>query len=389
MKIKPKGRRIYRRKDRFEHLKRIRHSAGSVLVTFLLAGMVGFVGYSVGAPVLAFLQERHFLAPPSQYHNSIETETTEITASTESETIEVTETTQATVTTEVSVTEPTTQEKLGFVQKAPDMQGYELDVSALMTETALEQALEELPEGLSHILVPVKIKGGGIYYATSVREAARCNAVQAVLPLEKIYQMVKEKGYEPVAVINTLEDDIYAKNYPASSYHESDTGEVWEDKSFEQTKLWLSPESSLTQDYLSAIVKEIEDANFRILVCEGLCFPNFPRSDLENLEPICSDSERYQALTDLLTVMRASASETAFFVKINGDDALFGDLESMYAAEALPVDCLLVTMDAETSENVEQLLDLSTTVPVMIAWQGDDVPKKLKLKSYILEPENE
>ncbi|MBD5143486.1 MAG: hypothetical protein HDT22_07755 [Ruminococcus sp.] len=384
MKIKPKGRKIYRRKDRFEHAKHVRHNTASVIMTFLLAGAIGFVGYSVGAPILAFLQEKNFFVTESENNNN-----PEITDTTESEeNTEITETTEIIETTE-EITEPTTEEQLGFIQKAPDMQGYELDISALMTETALEQALEELPEGLSHVLVPLKINGGGVYYATSVQDAVKSSAVQAVLSLDKIYEMITAKGYEPVAVINALQDDNYAKNYSASSYLKKDTGELWEDKSAAETRLWLSPESSLTQDYLSAFAEEIEQANFKILVCEGLSFPNFPRSDLDNLEAVCGDTDRYQALTDLLVAMRTNAPEISIFIRIDGDNALFGDLETMYAAEYLPADCLLVTMNAENRNDVETLKSLSTTVPIIIEWQGEEAPKTPKLESYVLNPESE
>ncbi|MDE6708508.1 MAG: hypothetical protein K2K06_10795 [Oscillospiraceae bacterium] len=384
MKIKPKGRKIYTRKDRFEHAKHVRHNTASVIMTFLLAGAIGFVGYSVGAPILAFLQEKNFFVTESENNNN-----PEITDTTESEeNTEITETTEIIETTE-EITEPTTEEQLGFIQKAPDMQGYELDISALMTETALEQALEELPEGLSHVLVPLKINGGGVYYATSVQDAVKSSAVQAVLSLDKIYEMITAKGYEPVAVINALQDDNYAKNYSASSYLKKDTGELWEDKSAAETRLWLSPESSLTQDYLSAFAEEIEQANFKILVCEGLSFPNFPRSDLDNLEAVCGDTDRYQALTDLLVAMRTNAPEISIFIRIDGDNALFGDLETMYAAEYLPADCLLVTMNAENRNDVETLKSLSTTVPIIIEWQGEEAPKTPKLESYVLNPESE
>ncbi|MDE6776382.1 MAG: hypothetical protein K2O52_03405 [Oscillospiraceae bacterium] len=387
MKIKPKGRKIYRRKDRFEHAKHVRHNTASVIMTFLLAGAIGFVGYSAGSPIVAFLQEKHFFITESENNN--DNNNPEITDTTESEeNTEITETTEIMETTE-EITEPTTEEQLGFIQKAPDMQGYELDISALMTETALAQALEELPEGLSHVLVPLKINGGGVYYATSVQDAVKSSAVQAVLSLDKIYEMITAKGYEPVAVINALQDDNYAKNYSASSYLKKDTGELWEDKSAVEPRIWLSPESSLTQDYLSAFAEEIEQANFKILVCEGLSFPNFPRSDLDNLDAICGDTDRYQALTDLLVAMRTNAPEISIFVRIDGDNALFGDLETMYAAEYLPADCLLVTMNAENKNDVETLKSLSTTVPIIIEWQGEEAPKTPKLESYVLNPESE
>lgn len=393
MKIKPKGRKIYRRKDRFEHIKQVKHSVGSVILTFVLAGAIGFVGYSIGSPVLAFLQERDFLAPPSPYHSAEITETTEIPETTEiTETTENTESETESETETQSMIETEPEPEIGFVQKVPDLQGYVLDTSALITESTLEQALEEIPEAISHVIIPIKTTGGQIYYATKIQEAVISNAVQAVLPLDQIYQKVKDKGYEPVALVNTLEDDLYAKNYPACSYHKMDTGEIWEDQSSPESRFWMSPENSLTQSYLAAMAEEVETAGFQILICDGLKFPNFPRSELENLEPVCSDPERWKALQDVLTAMRADATELAFFVKINGSDVLFGELESLQAAEALPADCLLVTINEEIrkhSDQLETVSELSNTVPVMLEWNGKEIPKSLKLKSYVLDPEQE
>ncbi|MDE6729264.1 MAG: hypothetical protein K2J71_00610 [Oscillospiraceae bacterium] len=228
MKLKPKGRKIYRRQDRFEHLKHVRQSVGSVILTCVLTAIIGFVGYSAGAPILAFLQERNFLAPPGSYYfenseNSQNSknpdeipENSEFTTETEMETVPEVLESETILETEPE-TEPATKSspEIGFSQKAPDMQGYTLDVSALMTESSLDQALEQLPGGLSHVVVPLKIRGGQIYYGTNLQDAVTSNAVQAVLPLKQIYEKIKNKGYEPIASINTLQDDIYAKNYPA------------------------------------------------------------------------------------------------------------------------------------------------------------------------------
>ena len=390
MKIKPKGRKIYRRKDRVAYHKKIRHDAGNAVLTLLIAGAVCFFGYSAGAPVLKFLQEREMLAPPSAHdaetasaEEVIPQETLPLEEASES----VTETMQETSAPETE-TEPETEENnLGFVQKAPSVQGYVLDVSALMTESSLQSALEQFPEGISHLLIPLKCKGGNIYYATSVQEAARSNAVQAFIPLSEIYQAVSEKGIEPVAVLNTLEDSVFPKSYPDAGYLFQETGEFWTDKSTSEGMLWLSPFSDTTQEYLSALAEEIETAGFRTIVCDGLAYPNFPRTELSGLDPRCSEPDRWKYLTDLLTAMRAKASETVFFVRIDGSDTLLGNTETLTASEAFPADCLLVSGTPETLQDAEQLKEISTSVPVILEYQGSEIPKNLKLKSYILNPQ--
>ncbi|MBE6876727.1 MAG: hypothetical protein E7496_08450 [Ruminococcus sp.] len=393
MKIKPKGRKIYRRKDRIAYHKKIRHDTGSAVLTILIAGVIGFFGYSAGAPVLKFLQERELLSPPSAHDaETVFSETAQAETFPEADSASVSaETVQESAVPEtesVPETEPETEEEnLGFVQKAPSVQGYLLEASALMTESSLHSALEELPEGISHLLIPLKLKGGNIYYATSVQDAARSNAVQAFIPLSDIYQAVSAKGIEPVALINMLEDSVFPKSYPDAGYLFQDTGDFWTDKSASEGTLWLSPFSVLTQDYLSAIAEEIETAGFRTIVCDGLKYPNFPRTELPELDPRCSEPERWQYLTDVLTAMRAKASETAFFVRIDGNDTLLGNTESLSAAEAFPADCLLVSGNPETLQDLEQFTEISNSVPVILEYHGSEIPKNLKLKSYILNPQ--
>ena len=388
MKIKPKGRKIYRRKDRFEYWKHLRQNLGSVIVTLLIAGGLAFVGYSAGAPVLKFLQERDFLAPPApNYPVTAESSDTEPMTESSEESSEESEEPVSEKVTEPP-TEPTTEAEIGFSQKAPSIRGYMLKPSDLMSESALQSALEELPEHLTHVIIPLKTDGGKVWYATSVRDAARANAVQAFLSLGNIYQTVKENGYEPVALVNTLEDTLFAKTYPDASYLMENTGELWTDKSAEEPALWLAPFSILTQDYLADLAEEIETAGFEILICDGLSYPNFPRMDLLELDEICSDENRYEELTALLKAMRTKAPEMAFFVRIHGDDALVGDLETVRAAEQLPADCLLITMNEDSWKEYEQLLDISKAVPAVAEWEGEKIPGA-KIKSYVLNPENQ
>lgn len=380
MKIKPKGRKIYRRKDKIAYHKKIRHDTGSAVVTVLIAGVLVFLGYSAGKPVLNFLQETNFLAPPSYYAEKAEAHETYQSVSESSVANENNAELPLEEVSEVPADSEPEQNEIGFVQKAPSIQGYMLDISALMTESALQSALETIPEGITHLIIPLKVKGGNIYYATSVRDAVRCNAVQAVIPLPTIFQDVSAKGFEPIALINTLEDSVFPKNNPDASYLYPATGEFWTDKSTVPETLWLSPFSVLTKDYLSAIAEEIETAGFRIIICEGLEFPNFPRTELDLLDPKCSESERFQYLTELLTEMRSKAPETAFFVRLATDD-----IEALSAAEAFPADCLLVPVD---EQNVNSYSEISNAVPVLPEWQDDAIPKKSKLKNYVLHPQN-
>ena len=283
---------------------------------------------------------------------------------------------------EITLEEDTTEAEpeIGFVQKAPSVKGYQLDTSALMTETALLTALETIPEGTTHLIIPLKVKGGNVYYATGIRDAVRCNAVQAVIPLPTIFKDVSEKGFEPVAMLNTLEDSAFPEHNPEASYLYPETGDFWTDKSTAEETLWLSPFSTLTQDYLSSFAEEIEMAGFRIILCEGLTFPSIPRTDLESLDPKCSEPERFQYLTDLLTAMREKAPESSFFIRLESEDT-----ETLSASEAFPADCLLVPV---TEQDIASYSEISNSIPVIPEWSGDKIPKNIKLKNYVLSPQD-
>ena len=64
MRFKPKGHKIYHQKTRFERLRAFVSNTGAVILTLAIMGVLGFVGYSAGGPVLRFLQDSHVLSPP-------------------------------------------------------------------------------------------------------------------------------------------------------------------------------------------------------------------------------------------------------------------------------------------------------------------------------------
>lgn len=371
MKFKPKGRKIYRQKTRFERLRAFRSNTGAVVTTVLLVGVLGFVGYSAAGPVIRFLQDREMLAKPENLF--AETSAAEPAPTEEAVIIEETgaDPTEA---------EPVSAEPL----QQPEMRGYTLQPAALATQTALSEALAKAPAGTTHILVPLKIKGGGICYATALEDVSKTKAVQAVLPLTEIYDTVKAVGAEPVAVINTLEDQIYPYVYQDASYRLKDSEERWTDSS---GSMWMSPFSELTVDYLSHITEEVSDAGFRSIVCDGLVFPDFPEEDLNKLDPRCSEPDRYTALVRLVEAMQNAAPGSAFYIRIDSVNALTNRLDALTASDQLDVTALIVSVNTATVSSVDVLRSLSSVHPCVLSWEGVTVPKDEK--SYILISQDE
>ena len=363
MKLKPKGRKIYREKSRFERLRTFWSNTGAVVGTVLLIAVLGFVGYSAGGPVLRFLQDKEIIAKPDASSEAAESSAAEQT--------ELQESGAETATDESAAeTEPVQTEPMAVEPPAQiTMRGYQLPTSALATKDALEAALTEVPEDATHILVPLKGKGGGLYYATKLEDGIK--AVQSAMPLESVCETIKVRSAEPVAVINTLEDQIYPMNFQDASYRMAGSGARWLDPS---GMVWMAPFSGLTVDYLSNIAKEANDAGFRAIVCEGLVFPEFPEADVNNLDSRCTAPDRYTSLVKLVESMQQAAPEAEFYIRIDGLDVLTNRKDAVTAADQLDIGALLVGVNAATKDNTEILRGISSVHPCVLSWEADDLP---------------
>ncbi len=372
MKLKPKGRKIYRQKSRSERWRAFRSNTGAVLLTLLLVGGLGFVGFSAGGPILHFLQERRLITEPSEALQ-MQTETTAEQTETQDNT--VSDTTEETPPTQ-PITEP-------VPPQAPKICGYQLSAAALFNQASLDAAIAEVPAGTTHILIPLKTKGGSLYYATALEDVSRSNAVQAVMPLTDIYETVRKQGIEPVAVINTLEDNIYPMNYQAAAYCVAGSGARWIDGN---GKACMSPFSPLTLDYLANLTAEIHDAGFTSFVCEGLLFPTFSKADLEKLDPMCNAPDRYTALVDVVNAMQKAAPDAEFYVRIEGSDVLMNKTDALFAAEQLELEAVLITVNSVTQANTDLLRHITYVHPCILEWTDISVPADEKI--YIQHAED-
>lgn len=362
MKIKPKGRKIYRYKTRFERLKGFLHDSRAVTLTILGTGVLVFVGYSIGAPVMDFLKKQEILIPASVV---------------ESNTSSISETT--------APTEEPTQPPIKEHQK---ICGYYLEKSALSTMLTLEKALQEIPEGITHVIIPLKAEGGRLYYGTRLADAGMCGAVIAATPLETIYSTIAEKGFIPVASINTLEDSVYPQTYAESAYKIMGSTDKWLDDAPENGgKPRLSPFSELTLDYLSNLTDEIVHAGFTVILCEGLTFPDFTEEELKKLDPEVSASDRALALADVVNVMQDAAGDAAFYVSVEGDALLTGEVELFDAADLFTVTGVVVSVNTQSALQKQNIQNLLSDYSCVLQLEGEvDVKTAAINGSYVLRP---
>ncbi len=361
MKIKPKGRKIYRYRTRFERLKAFLRDTRAVTLTVAGVGVLVFVGYSVGAPVMDFLEKQGIITPSSV------SETNETQASTISETSETDEQTS-------KLTTPKHEKLCGFY----------LDKSALSTQQSLEDALSQVPAGTSHVIVPLKAEGGRLYYGTSLADASMSGAVIAAMPLETIYNTITDGGYIPVAALNALEDSVYPQTYAEAAYRIAGTSDKWLDAN---GKPLLSPFSELTEDYLMNLSREVADAGFPVILCEGLTFPNFTADDLLQLDPRAGTSDRGGALADLVSAMQSAAEGTAFYVSVDGESLLGGNPELFTSGKPFAPTGVVVTVDAETVGRKAEIQEMLDGYSCVLQLTGDGSVQSAAIDgSYIIDP---
>ncbi len=332
-KLKPKGRKIYRYKTRFERVKGFFRNSGAVVMTIAGIGVLVFVGYSVGGPIMRFLEEQRILTPPEQPQEE-QILPTETTAPAPSEPVQTTATTAL-------AAEPELPEEV-------QMQAYRFSSAALSDAKALQRALDNLPDGISHVFVPLKTKGGNLYYASTIEEASVSGAVIAAMPLADIHRMITEAGYVPCAVIDTLDDSIYPQLCKESAYNLAGSSERWVNA---DGKPQLSPFSPLTKAYLCELTEEISGAGFAHILCESLDFPEFSETDLAMLDPRASAQDRGTALAHLLTAMQETAPTTAFYLSVDAQKLLAGKADIFKSGAAIMPEAALITLPE--GENVE------------------------------------
>ena len=150
----------------------------------------------------------------------------------------------------------------------------------LANAAALKTALSAVPQnaGIEFVEVPLKVRGGKIYYATENQDARACGAVSANLPLSVIVDAVKESGFKPAAEISAFYDNQLPTKYPAAGYTTIDDGSQWVDNDPEHGGVpWTAPDSEEVGDVhgtppcLGSLSTHCEPSSTVTYPAEGRC----------------------------------------------------------------------------------------------------------------------
>ena len=217
MKFRNKGRKIYKTKEKNYYGKSPAGKAFSIGLSILLIGGIGFIGYSVAEPIVNYTKKKgdDKAAVSSDVSPSSDESTSE------------------------SLISPTNGDS-GLANAHQKMNFGTYSAAAvkegdLMNGDTLKLALKRLPTGqdIEYIEVPLKVKGGRIYYSSSVYYAMQSQAFPEMMELDEIVDIITDSGYKPVAVVSTFYDNLLPVIDGGAGYRTADTDEQWIDNDYE------------------------------------------------------------------------------------------------------------------------------------------------------------
>ncbi len=288
-KRRPKGRKIYKTKEKNYYGKSAGGKFISGCLTLVLMGGVGFLGYSVAGPMLSFDRKTGDNAEdiiPTSPDNliSIDSYTESVAAANEGD------------------TEPeiVNEENISSYRQ---YRAAAVPNEALGDIDSLRAALESIPtdENIEYAEIPMKISGGNVLYSCSAFEAQEVGGKTAALGAEQIASAVQEYGFRPVAVISCFDDTNLPELYSTSGYSIGEDGELWRDA---EGKAQVSPYSDVSLTYNSYIIREAVMSGFEKIICTDLEFPEFSDTELENMDiRLKSDVERTSVMTSAVNYL--------------------------------------------------------------------------------------
>lgn len=339
-----KGRKVYRTNS-YEKKKRLKRALRILLGLIVIAALV-FVGYSVGKPILNYLNKEN-----ENTDNVEEPWTPPAVTSEVTETLDTSgDSTEVTVEPSETVTSP--DNKIN----SSGLTAYMLSEDALSDPSQFSALLDQVKaDGYTAVSVTLKAKGGKIYYSTaSIMAKSDENAVVGNMPIQQIASLIKNSGLKMIAELNILEDNNRYGEYRDGSYHALD-GSTWLDTAADKGgKPWLSPFDDDTKELVRYMADEVSAAGFDYITVSGLTFPTFRNSDLNLLGDTVKDTNRYKALIELANIVQTAANEhnTKTFIRTNAADIIYGRAEIFKPSELSGYTLLIDFDPAEFTDSV-------------------------------------
>lgn len=340
-----KGRKVYRTNS-YEKKKRLKKAFNALLGIIVIGGLV-FLGYSVGKPIINYLNKEN-----SSLDNVEEPWTPPVITDVSGTDNSIQPNDNAATSDQAYVSETTDEVK----DTSTGITTFMLPEDALSNPSQFIAVINKAKaDGYTAVSVTLKAKGGKVYFnTTSPMLKLDENAIVSNMPIQQIAYMMKDSGLKAIAEINILEDNNRYGEYRDGSYHMLD-GSTWLDTAANKGgKPWLSPFEEDTKEMVRYVTDEIAAAGFDYITLSGLSFPPFRNSDLNLIGDNVKNPNRYTALIELSQIAQNAANEhnTGLYVRLNAAEVIYGKSELFKPSELKGYTLVLDFDPAEFSESV-------------------------------------
>ena len=311
-------------------------TAFSVFLVVILLLAIAFLGYSVGKPIMEFLQNR-------ERPTSVDTPSTEPTSATEPTVPTTTEQTD-----DITETDPEPEPE-------PEPQYGERILYVSMPvggsyDGYLSQRVQYAKDnGYYGIALELLADGGSVRYATQNELAVSSSAVSngAIADLSAAAKIISDAGLLPYARISVLTDHIVSWDKSICYLFENSTS-TWLDNSVDLGgKPWMSAFSTAAREYISSLVGEISDAGFAGIIAGEIEFPPFRNSDLNYVGASVKSATRYNGLIEFSNALQdALGSAKMYAVEVDAQDIVAGRAEVLRDLNALHAQTIYVKYDS-------------------------------------------
>ncbi len=162
------------------------------------------------------------------------------------------------------------------------------------------------------VTVELKTMSGQLLYDSEIALAKKCEAIaETTFDHKEIAEKITEYGFTPVARIYALQDDYASHSSYSTSYIYDNQAEVtWLDNSPDQGgKSWLNPYMPKALEYLSEITKEICDAGYKVIIVNGIQYPNTANQKGMTFGESADTMTQKEALDKTFDTIRTEASK--------------------------------------------------------------------------------
>lgn len=314
-KHKKKGRKLFTSRDRNHRIFHRYHplrSAIGIILTLAIVSFLGIIGYNIVGPLVSRLHAE--AETPTKTDDPFFEQSSEPVKTTEPVLLSTAAPVTTDVTTMTSSVTATTVHTSRF--GADSTLAFFITPETVSDLQLLDTAAEHCAAlGYSAVVLPMKLSGGKLLYASTVKDATACAASAEEAPSpEDILSVLDAHGLSGIAQIDLLTDNLFPAAFTDGSFLIPENQKRWLDKAeSDGGKPWISPYSDHTRKYLSSLASELMDAGFRSVICHGIGFPKFFKGDESLLGKQVTDQKRRQeALTGVMNTISEKVPAAAF-----------------------------------------------------------------------------